>query len=144
MIVLTDQNNSSLLRLASLLAMHSFLKKSKKLKIEYCKETFDFTWVVMSQYMFVHPYFDYWLKFKPNEKINPSVFYHCNLHGTKIWKTWKIKIIDFKNIRYFFFAHLFLSSKNGFSYLHNARSQKYDSQLLPISAICVYVFFVAS
>lgn len=54
-------------------------------------------------------------------------------------------MIDFKKkIRYFFFAYVFLSTKNGFRYLQNARSQKYDSQLLPISAICVYVFFVAS
>lgn len=96
-----------LLLLASLLAMHSFLKKSKKLKIEYYKETFDFTWVIVSQYMFGHQYFDYWFKFKPNEKINPSIYYHCNLHGTKIYKIWKIKMIDFKKIQHFFFAHFF-------------------------------------
>lgn len=120
LIVLTDHQNSwlgralrkLLLLLASILAMHSFLKKSKKLKIEYCKETFDFTLVVVSQYMLGHQYFEYWFKFKPNEKINPSIYYHCNLHGTKIYKIWKIKMIDFKKIQHFFFAHFFLSSKN--------------------------------
>lgn len=89
-------SGSDLWKLLLLLANHSFLKKSKKLKIEYYKETFDFTWVVVSQYMLEHQYFDYWFKFKPNEKINPSIYYHCNLHGTKIYKIWKIKMIDFK------------------------------------------------